>query len=58
MINMGDHVGINTETPRIDGGCSFEKEFTKLIYMNHQIILYLIVNQVDLFHDCVCGPLT
>ena len=33
MMSMADPVAIGVETPRIDSGCSFEKEFTKLIYM-------------------------
>ena len=34
MMSMVDHVAIGVETPRIDSGCSLEKEFTKLIRMN------------------------
>ena len=34
MMCMVDHVAINVETVRIDNGCSLEKEFTELIYMN------------------------
>ena len=34
MMSMADHVAIGVETPRIDSGCSLEKEFTKLIRMN------------------------
>ena len=33
-MSMADHVAIGVETPRIDSGCSFAKEFTKLIHMN------------------------
>ena len=58
MMSMVDHVTIGVETLRIDNGYSFKKEFTKLIYMNILIVLYLIVNQVDSCHSCVCGPLT
>ena len=34
MMSMADPVAIGVEKPRIDSGCSFEKEFTELIYMN------------------------
>ena len=34
MMSMDDVVAISVETSRIDSGCSLEKEFTKLIYMN------------------------
>ena len=34
VMSMIDHVAIDVETPRIDSGCSLEKEFTELIYMN------------------------
>ena len=34
MMCMVDHVAINVEIVRIDNGCSLEKEFTELIYMN------------------------
>ena len=34
MMSMADHVAIGVETPRIDSGCSLEKEFTELIRMN------------------------
>ena len=34
MMSMADPVAIDVETLRIDSGCSLEKEFTKLIYMN------------------------
>ena len=34
MMNMVDLVANGVETPRIDSGCSLEKEFTKLICMN------------------------
>ena len=35
MMSMVDPVAIGVETPRIDNGCSLEKEFTELIHMNH-----------------------
>ena len=34
MMSIVDHVAIGVETPRIDKGCSLEKELTKLIRMN------------------------
>ena len=58
MMSMVDPIAIGVETLRIDSGCSLEKEFTELIRMNPLMIIYLIVNQVDTCHDCVCGPLT
>ena len=34
IMSMVDPVAISVETPRIDSGCSLEKEFTELIRMN------------------------
>ena len=34
MMSMTDLVAIDVETLRIDSGCSLEKKFIKLIYMN------------------------
>ena len=34
MISMVNPMAIIVETPRIDSGCSLEKEFTELIRMN------------------------
>ena len=34
MMSMVDPMAIGVETPRIDSGCSLEKEFTELIRMN------------------------
>ena len=34
MMSMVDPVAIGVETPRIDSGCSLEKEFTELIRTN------------------------
>ena len=34
MMSMTDPVAIGVETPRIDSGCSLEKEFTELIRRN------------------------
>ena len=50
MMSMADPVAIGGETPRIDSGCSLEKEFTEW--------LCPIFNLVDLCHGCVRGPLT
>ena len=58
MMSIADAIAIGVETLRIDSGCSLEKEFTKLISMNSSMVLYLIVNQVDSCHGCVCSPLT
>ena len=58
MMSMANPIAIGVETLRIDSGCSLEKEFTKLIRMNPFMVLYLNFNQVDSYHDCVCGPLT
>ena len=55
---MADHVTIGVETPRIDSGCSLEKDFTELIRMNPLMVFYQIANQVDSCHGCVHGLLT
>ena len=34
MMSMGDLMALDGEIPRINSGCSLEKEFTKLICMN------------------------
>ena len=34
MMSMADLIAIGVEAPRIDSGCSLEKEFTELIRMN------------------------
>ena len=34
MMSMANHVAISVETLRIDSGCSLEKGFTELIYIN------------------------
>ena len=54
MMSMADPIAIGVETLRIDSGWSLEKEFIELICMNPWMVLYLIVNQVDSCHDCVC----
>ena len=58
MMSMVDPIAMSVETLRINSGCSLEKEFTELIYMNPLMVLYLTVNQVDSCHGCICGPLT
>ena len=57
MISMIYLVIIGEETLKMDSGYSWEKEFTELIFLNRLIMLYLIINQVDSCHCCVCGPL-
>ena len=34
MMSMTDLVAIDVVTPRVDSGCSLEKNFTRLIYRN------------------------
>ena len=34
MMSIADPLAIGVETLRIDSGCSLEKEFIELIYMN------------------------
>ena len=34
MMSMVDLVAINVETPMIDSGCSFDKEFNEFIHMD------------------------
>ena len=34
MMSIADPIAIGVETPRIDSGCSLEKEFTEMIRMN------------------------
>ena len=58
MMSMTNPIAICVETLRIDSGCSLEKELTELIHMNPKMVSYLIANQVDSCHGCVCGPLT
>ena len=40
-------------TTSIDGRGSLEKDFNELIYMNLYIILYITIDQVDLFHGYI-----
>ena len=58
MMSMIYLVAISVEILRIDRGLSLEKKFTKLIYDNPCMILYLAINHVDSCHSCVCGLLT
>ena len=44
MMSMAYPIAIGVEILRIDSGCSLEKEFTELIRMNPQMVLYLTVN--------------
>ena len=57
-MNMADLVAISVATPKIDSGCSWEKEFTKLIRMNPLMVLCQTVNQVYSCHGCARGLLT
>ena len=57
MMTLVDLIAIDVETPMIDSRCFLEKEFTKLIRINSQMILYIIVNQAYSCHGYVCGPL-
>ena len=34
LMSIDGHIAIGVETPKIDSGCSLEKEVTKLICMN------------------------
>ena len=54
VMSMTDHVAIGVETPRLDSGCSLDKEFTKLICM----VLCQAGNQVDSCHNYIRSPLT
>ena len=57
MMSMVDLIAMGVETSIIDSGCSLEEEFTKLIYMNLLVVLYLTINQFESYHICVCDPL-
>ena len=58
MMSMAYLVAIGVETLRINSMCSLEKDFTGLFPMNHLMVLYPTINQVDSYHGCLCGPLT
>ena len=57
-MSMVDHVAIGVDTPKIDGGCSLDREFIELIHMNPRMVLYQTINHVDSCYGCVCDPLT
>ena len=40
VMTMADHMAIGVEAPKIDSRCSLEREFTELIWVNPQMILY------------------
>ena len=46
-------MAIGVKTPRIDSECSLEKEFSELICINPEIVLYLKINWAYLCHICV-----
>ena len=65
MISIIDPLAINVETPRINSGCSLEKEFTKLIYiipiwycvkllikLIHMTIVYMVLCTETLKTSC------
>ena len=58
MMSMVDIVAIHMDTLMIDSGYSMKKELIKRIHLNPEMVVYLTINQVDLCHGCVCGPLT
>ena len=58
MMSTTDPLSISVETPRIDSGCSLEKNFTKLICINPSMLLCSNVNHIDSCHDCIGDSLT
>ena len=56
-MSVSDPVSIGVETPKIINRYSLE-EFSKWIYMDPWMVLYLTINQVDWYHNCLCDPLT
>ena len=58
VISIADHVAIGVERPRIESGCSLEKDFTELICMNHLMVLYPTIDQFYSCYNCVRGLLT
>ena len=58
MMSMVNLIAIRVDTLMIDSGYSLKKELIKLIHMNSKMVVYQTINQVDLCHGCVCGPLT
>ena len=57
-MSIVDLVTVGMKILRIDSTSSLKKEFAKLIDMNPQIVLYLIINQINLCRNYVCDPLT
>ena len=55
---MANPMAIGVEIPRMDSERPLEKEFTELIHMNHLILLYPTINQVDSCYGYVPGPST
>ena len=53
MISMTDLMAVGVETLRINIGCSLDKKFIELIHMNPRIVLYLTINLVNLYHNCI-----
>ena len=58
IMSIANLVAIYVERLRINSGCSLEKEFFELIYMNPSMLLYLTINQVHSYHGCVYISLT
>ena len=58
IMSMVDLVAIHVKTQHIYSGCSLEKVFIKFIHKNLVMVIYVVGNQVDSCHGCVCGPLT
>ena len=56
IMSMVDLEVIRVEKLNMDNGCSWKKEFIELICTNLLIILYLSINQVYSYYNCVCGP--
>ena len=47
MMSRAYYMAIVVEKPSIDNGFSFEEEFIELIFINPEMVLYLIVNEVS-----------
>ena len=58
IMSIVDLVAIHVKTQQIYSGCSLEKVFIKLIQKNPIMVIYVVGNQVDSCHGCVCGSLT
>ena len=57
-VMLVDLMTIYIKTPKIDSGCSLDKDFNKLMHMNPLMVLYLTANQSDSCFDYVHGPST